>query len=363
MDQILNPLLLLFLGFCTGIFFDFSTISIIACLSAICMATMTYVFLHHKAVLFFNICYFLLCCFKLPFLSYLPLIAYPYIYKQQSKLLYTLFIIPFIFTFHYVYIVFYLYVIICMLFSYYLKRNFIENDMIQHDYRIQRDTSRELSLVLTEKNHELLIGQKQKIQIATLNERNRIAREIHDNVGHLLSSSLLQIGAIQAVCKDEKLKEPLQSLLQTVSEGMDNVRNSVHNLHDESIMLDTAIQKIIQQFQFPSIHFTYDILHPFSQNTSYHVLAIIKECLTNIAKHSNGTQVSLILREHPAFYQLIVYDNGTHKKMTNTTGIGLKTIKERVDNLNGYINIDDKQGFQVFITLPKEEISHENTDC
>ena len=60
-------------------------------------------------------------------------------------------------------------------------------------------------MILSEKNKNLLIQQEQEVRIATLNERNRIAREIHDNVGHLLSSALLQIGAIQAIFTQEEL--------------------------------------------------------------------------------------------------------------------------------------------------------------
>lgn len=363
MDQLLYPLLLFFLGFFSGIFLNYSSMSIIAFLCAICTATLTYSLYSHKSIILLNITFFFLCCLGLPFLVYLPLIAYSFIDKQRPVLFYTVFLIPFIPTFQYTNLLLYFYIFVCFLFAYFLKLNFITNKTIQHEYMIQRDSSRELSLVLTKKNQELLIQQKQKIQIAMLNERNRIAREIHDNVGHLLSSSLLQIGAIQAICEDKNLKKPLYNLLQTVSEGMDNVRSSIHNLHDESIMLDTAIQQIIQAFQFLSIHFEYNILHPLPQNTSYHVLSIIKECLTNIVKHSNGTQVSLILREHPSFYQLIVFDNGTLKKQGNINGIGLKTIKERVDSLKGYMNINDVNGFKVFITLPKEEILYENTDC
>ena len=70
-------------------------------------------------------------------------------------------------------------------------------------YQEAQDGARELSLHLERQNRELLDKQDYEVRLATLNERNRIAREIHDNVGHLLSRSLLQVGALQVVNRDE----------------------------------------------------------------------------------------------------------------------------------------------------------------
>ena len=68
-----------------------------------------------------------------------------------------------------------------------------------------RDTSTELNLVLQEKNKNLMEKQDYEIYLATLRERNRIAREIHDNVGHMLSRSILQMGALITIHKEEPL--------------------------------------------------------------------------------------------------------------------------------------------------------------
>ena len=92
-----------------------------------------------------------------------------------------------------------------------------ENEEIKLSFMRQRDATKELADILSNKNRHLLVQQEQEIRIAILDERNRIAREIHDHVGHLLSSALLQIGAIQAIQKEDKLKEPLQNLRDTLS--------------------------------------------------------------------------------------------------------------------------------------------------
>ena len=86
--------------------------------------------------------------------------------------------------------------------------------------------------------------------MATLKERNRIARDIHDNVGHLLSRSILQIGAAIIINKNEELNLNLNLIKDTLNEAMNSIRNSVHDLHDDSIDLQIEIQKLINNFSF-----------------------------------------------------------------------------------------------------------------
>ena len=75
----------------------------------------------------------------------------------------------------------------------------------KHDLHRTRDDSIELEEMLKSKNQALLQEQDQQVHLATLAERNRIAREIHDNVGHLLSRGILLLGAIVTVNKDENI--------------------------------------------------------------------------------------------------------------------------------------------------------------
>ena len=98
---------------------------------------------------------------------------------------------------------------------------------------------------LGEQNLRLAQAQDNEIHLATLKERNRIAREIHDNVGHMLTRSLLQSGALIVINKDEQLREPLESLKSTLDSAMTSIRESVHDLHDDSIDLKKVIEDSI----------------------------------------------------------------------------------------------------------------------
>ncbi|MGE5614188.1 MAG: sensor histidine kinase [Bacillota bacterium] len=224
------------------------------------------------------------------------------------------------------------------------------------------DAAREMMIQLKKQRSELMENQDIELNLATLNERNRIAREIHDNVGHLLSSAILQAGALLTVNRDEKIRDSLETLNDTLSQAMDSIRASVHKLYDESIDLDAQIKELVKKFTFCEISYEYNIDSNPGKKLKYAFISIVKEALSNIIKHSNATHASIIFNEHPALYQLIIRDNGTVKSSGADDGLGLMNITERVRSFNGNINILTENGFEIFISIPKEGSGHENTD-
>lgn len=244
---------------------------------------------------------------------------------------------------------------VLLLFSLLLQRSACRLQHVRHEYYQLQDHSRELYLRVKNQNRELLEKQDYEVQLATLNERNRISREIHDNVGHLLSRSLLQVGALIAVEPNAEKKEGLSGVRVTLSDAMDRIRSSVHNLHDESLDLRLQLTALAREFHFCPLFFDYDASTPPEAGMVYAVLAISREALSNIARHSQATQAELLFREHPAFFQLIIRDNGRGAATDSPGGIGLHSIKERVDIFHGHLSIKNTNGFQLFITLPKGE--------
>jgi len=220
-----------------------------------------------------------------------------------------------------------------------------------------RDSAAELNMKLININRELRIHQDEQVHSAMLMERNRIAREIHDNVGHLLSSGMLQLGALLAVVQTEDTKEPLRALKGTLSEAMGSIRQSVHGLHDESIDLQMEISSLIRSFTFCQAAMDYDVESNPDRRIKYAFLAVVKEALSNIAKHSDATHVSITIREHPALYQLDIRDNGKSISYSkeNTGGIGIINMANRITDLHGRLLITTDNGFHIFISIPKEE--------
>lgn len=252
--------------------------------------------------------------------------------------------------------------------SYVLKLKSNKLSKLKRDYNELRDNSTKLSRALEEKNRSLLKNQDYEVNLATLNERNRISRELHDNIGHLLSRALLQVGALLTVTKEDVTKEGLTDLKESLSRGMDDIRSSIHKMYDESIDLFTQVRQLVHEFSFCEVNFEYDIKLPPGLDLKYSLIAIIKEALSNIMKHSNATKASVILREHPAMYQLIIEDNGIIGKDAgsrildqlnnrNFQGMGLQNISDRVKGYNGNMNISLDKGFQLFIMIPKKKLA------
>lgn len=216
------------------------------------------------------------------------------------------------------------------------------------------DTAREMSIQLTKQNKDLIEKQDNEINLATMNERNRIAREIHDNVGHLLSSAILQSGALKTINKDVILNDNLQALHETLTKAMNSIRNSVHELYDESIDLEVKVSELVKNFTFCGIDFSYNISENPDKKLKYAFISILKEALTNIINHSNATMVIVAFNEHPALYQLIIRDNGNVKNFNTNDGLGIRNMVDRVHSLAGNINIVTTNGFEIFISVPKE---------
>ncbi len=243
----------------------------------------------------------------------------------------------------------------CLLTAFFLERNAGHCESLEAELRRTQDDSKEHDLLLIEKNRTLLEKQDYEIYTATLRERNRIAREIHDNVGHLLSRSILLVGAAKTVNRDAALSPALDSLDDSLNLAMDSIRTSVHDLRDEAVNLEEAVRMLIKDFSFCPVDFSFDCSHTVPKEVKYSFISITKEALANIIRHSGATKVSIRLTEHPALYQLCISDNGASSHAPAAgAGMGLSNMRERIAKLNGQIHFHTENGFQIWITVPKE---------
>ncbi len=79
-----------------------------------------------------------------------------------------------------------------------------------------------------------------------------------------------------------------------------------------------------------------------------------QRALVNVMRHSSATLLTMRIKEHPALYQLVIADNGKGASQAES-GLGLQSIRERVETLNGQLRITTEAGFELFITIPKKE--------
>lgn len=227
-----------------------------------------------------------------------------------------------------------------------------EIERLSKTNRNMRDDNFEQKSKLKEQNKVLMDTYDNEVHIAKLQERSRIARDIHDNIGHALSRALLQTGALQATNQDERLQPQLDNLQITLTDSMNSIRNSIHDLKDESIDLESSINGILQGSKTKP-HLSYDMTEPVPNAVKNCFLIVLKEAITNTNKHSNATKIDVTVAEHPALFQLLVVDNGTIPPDMEKPGIGLENIKERITELGGYLRTEYRGGFRIFITLPK----------
>lgn len=224
------------------------------------------------------------------------------------------------------------------------------------------DTSSAVNRLLKENNLKLIENQNYEIRLATLNERNRIAREIHDNVGHLLSRSILQVQAMKLINDAELRNEGLTSLGETLGSAMTSIRQSVHNLHDDSVDLNISMREAIRPLREKGIDVDYECQYTSVPNkVKVCAIGVVKEGVSNMIRHSQADHADIFFREHPAFYQLIINDNGKCSEKINENGIGLSNMQTRVEELGGIINISSgKNGFRIFVSIRKERNTYEN---
>lgn len=196
------------------------------------------------------------------------------------------------------------------------------------------------------------------MQINTiLTERNRIAKELHDAVGHALSSSILQVESIKIISKEEPIKEKLNVLQSTLTKGMDDIRASIHNLHNESLDLKEQIEKLCSNLPNIDINLVYKVDDDLSYDLKYDMISVVKEGITNCAKHSNADKLKITLLEQPSFYTIVIKDNGnafSEESFNSHKGMGLLSLREIASKYNGFVNVIFDNGFKIHMTLMKE---------
>ena len=235
----------------------------------------------------------------------------------------------------------------------------------QERMRRIRDQLQERALALEACNRDLADRQDYEVELATLAERARIAREIHDNVGHQLTRASLQAEALRVVHANEPgVAADFADVKRTVDEALQLVRASVHALNDNAADLSVQLERIVEDVRSdggPQIE-----LEVLAEHAPANVVncfaAVLREALSNTMRHARAQNVTVRCMEHPSFYQLIVTDDGTGATPANSRdaaeGMGLGSMRERVETLGGTFTAGPRAGalgWRVFATIPKQQ--------
>ncbi|VAW31486.1 hypothetical protein MNBD_CHLOROFLEXI01-5340 [hydrothermal vent metagenome] len=228
-----------------------------------------------------------------------------------------------------------------------------------------RSEVQRLAADLHQANHRLAEYAAQAEELATMRERNRVAREIHDNLGHYLTVVNVQIEAAKTIMDSNpnKAQDALSKAQRLTQEGLTAVRQSVSALREsplENQTLSEAISKLVAESRETGLVTELTIEgNPTASNpkTELTLFRAVQEGLTNVRKHARASRIDILLRYAPSQTVLSIKDNGMGTAVSDKTdgSFGLIGIQERVQLLNGQMNIHTApyEGFQLTITLPQ----------
>lgn len=190
-------------------------------------------------------------------------------------------------------------------------------------------------------------------ELATLEERNRIARDIHDSLGHALVALNIQMETALALWHQdpERAFTTLVEAKQLGSDALQATRQSVSAIRADPLqgqLLAEAIATLTQEFQRttgiqPDCQI--EVAQPLSHPVSTVVYRIVQEGLTNICKHANATAVTIQIQSIETGLVIRLQDNGNGFRVaSNGSGFGLQGMRERIHSLDGILEITSELG-------------------
>ncbi len=194
------------------------------------------------------------------------------------------------------------------------------------------------------------------------NERKRLAREIHDTLGHALTGIAAGVDACIAMIDIDPnaTKKQLIVVSKVVRQGIGDVRNSLNKLRPGALEehgFQGAIESMIEEFTSVSdlkIDFNYNLENVDFENTKEDVLfRAIQESITNSTRHGLATQIQIDIYQQDHILYLKIKDNGQGCEHI-TQGYGLKQMRERVGMINGEVYYDGSDGFLTVIKIPMQ---------
>ncbi len=219
------------------------------------------------------------------------------------------------------------------------------------------------------KLQEELVNEEAKRSKAVLeseeNERQRLARELHDGVGQLLSATKLNLSTLESekCTPEEKLR--LQNSMHILDDSIREIRNISHNMMPDTLLkygltkaIDDFVLKI-HQSQKIKIHFECNGFDENSLNDTEKLMLyrIVQESVNNVLKYAEATELNIQLSADNEEISLMIQDNGKGFDIDvgkQKAGIGLKNMQLRTNYLKGKLEIESsaKSGTTIIIEIP-----------
>ena len=228
---------------------------------------------------------------------------------------------------------------------------------------LQRGTIEEVNVLyheLQNANEQLSEYADMAEKMAQTNERNRLAREIHDTLGHSLTGIIAGLDACLALVDvaPQEVKKQLKLLADVSRDGMKDVRRSVSELRPdemERLSLNASIRKMVTDMGRVSdtqIYFdgSGEKLE-FGEDEENIIYRVVQESITNAVRHGHAGQIWVTMKRIDGEVLLEVKDDGIGCKELKS-GFGTRHMKERIEMLGGTITFDGQKGFKVTAHIP-----------
>ena len=213
---------------------------------------------------------------------------------------------------------------------------------------------------LKEMNEQLQDYAQMTEKMAETRERNRIAREIHDTLGHTMTGLSAGIDACIAMIdfSVDATKEQLNKISLVARQGIKDIRRSVNKLRPDALEhsgLQEALEKMIEEtMQVSDVKINYDCqveVLKFNQDEEDMIYRVVQESITNAIRHGKAKKINVTLWKEDKWLNLVIKDNGIGCQEIHT-GFGLIHIEERIKMLKGTVEYDGSDGFTVTARIP-----------
>ena len=216
-------------------------------------------------------------------------------------------------------------------------------ELLQREQRIRRE--------LAEAHEQLRDYAAQAERLATAQERNRVARDIHDGLGHSLTVVQMQVKAARAVLPADPAKADavLAKAQQQSEEALAEVRRSVRALREPRSTgpLPEALKALAEEISAAGVPTRLAVsgtARPLPDEAQESLYRAAQEGLTNVRKHARATRADLLLDYGEAAVRVEVRDDGTGTGDGQSPGFGLVGLRERAAHLGGRLHVDSAPG-------------------
>lgn len=233
----------------------------------------------------------------------------------------------------------------------------------------QRDQARHLVEQIEDAHQQLQAHAKEAEELAVAQERNRMAREIHDTLGHYLTILAVQLETARKLYErgDPRLGEELTEARRAAAECLTEVRRSVAALRPaelSSASFGESLSHLVGELEAvaPDVEITFDLEGP-TQDLGPELRVALYRCaqeaLTNVRKHARATKVLLRVRADDEVVELTVLDNGigpdSDGAEPGAPGVGLIGMRERIALLGGTVEVgpEPERGWRVEVRAPR----------